>query len=350
MKRLVKSTLIIVLLGSIALPLRAGNPQRTGAAGASEVLINPFARTSGWADANIGGVKGLESMFMNVAGLAHTEKTELIFSNTQWLVNSGISINNFGIAQRVGPGGVLGIGITSFDYGEWEITTEGQPEGTGGTIAPSALIIGLSYSQKFTESIFGGINIKLYNSTITNLNTSGVCFDAGVQYIPEKAPEWKFGVTLRNVGPSIRYSGDGFGIVLPVPTYGTTYSQAWESRSAQFELPTQLLLGAAYDFTLGEMSRLTLAAAFTSNSFEKDTYNLGVEYGFKTYFMVRAGYKIYDNRFDGATSTALTGFTGGFTVDIPLNKNGSSTFGIDYSYRTTNPFSGIHNIGVRINI
>ena len=350
MKRILKSAFYIAIVTCLAQPAWAGNPQRTGGAGASELLINPFARSSGWADANIGGVKGIESMFMNVAGLAHTNKTEIVFSNTQWLVNSGISINNFGLAQRVGPGGVLGIGITAFDYGEWEITTEDQPEGTGGTISPSALIIGLSYSQKFTEAIYGGVNIKLYNSSITNLNTSGVCFDAGVQYITGERDQWKFGVTLRNVGPSIKYSGDGFGIVLPVPTYGTTYSQAFESRSAQFELPTQLLLGASYDFQLGEMNRLTLAGTFTSNSFEKDTYNLGIEYGFKTYFMLRVGYKIYDNRNDNTRTTALTGFTGGVSFDIPLSKSSDTSFGIDYSYRTTNPFSGIHNIGVRINI
>ena len=28
----------------------AGNPQRAGQAGASELLINPWARTSGWED------------------------------------------------------------------------------------------------------------------------------------------------------------------------------------------------------------------------------------------------------------------------------------------------------------
>lgn len=350
MRRLIKSTFIVLVALSVSNTVWAGNPQRTGSAGASELLINPFARSSGWADANLASVEGLESMFINIAGLAHTRKTEIIFSNTQWLVNSGIAINNFGLAQRVGANGVLGISMTSYDYGEWEITTEDQPEGTGGTISPSALIINIGYSQKFTESIFGGVNIKLYNSSITNLNSTGVCFDAGVQYITGAEKQWKFGVTLRNVGPSINYTGDGFGVVLPVPTYGTTYSQTFESRSAQFELPTQLMLGAAYDFRFDEMNRLTVAANFTSNSFEKDNYNIGLEYGFKTYLMIRAGYRIFDNRFDDIQSSAITGFTGGVSVDIPLGKKSETSFGVDYSYRATNPFNGIHSVGVRINI
>jgi len=32
-----------------------------------------------------------------------------------------------------------------------------------------------------------------------------------------------------------------------------------------------------------------------------------------------------------------------------LNKKGT-TFALDYSYRTTNPFAGVHSIGARINL
>jgi hypothetical protein len=131
MKRYLGASLLAATIVLSAPQTWAGNPQRTGSAGASELLINPFARTSGWADANLGGVSGLESMYMNVAGLSRLNKTEIIFSNTQWLVGSGIAINNFGLGQRVGPGGVLGINITALDYGEWEVTTEDQPEGNG---------------------------------------------------------------------------------------------------------------------------------------------------------------------------------------------------------------------------
>ena len=350
MKRIIKTALSIVLATGIANSVYAGNPQRAGSSGASELLINPFAKSSGWADVNVAGVYGIESMYQNVAGLAHVNQTEILFTNTQWLVGSGISLNNFGFAQRVTPGGVLGVNVSAFDYGEWEVTTENQPEGTGGTISPSTLVMGVSFSQKFTNSIYGGVNIKLYSNSITNLNTSGVCFDAGVQYWAGENDEYKFGITLRNVGPALKYEGDGFGITLPVPTNGTSYSQAFESRSATFELPVQLVLGGSYDFMIGESNRITPALAYTSNAFEKDTYQIGVEYGFKTYFMVRAGYKIFDNRSDESNTTALTGLSGGFTFDVPLSKDKGSSFGIDYSYRATNPFSGIHTVGVRLDL
>jgi hypothetical protein len=64
-------------------------------------------------------------------------------------------------------------------------------------------------------------------------------------------------------------------------------------------------------------------------------------------FMVRAGYKIYTNSSDDLNS-ALTGLTAGFTAQLPLNKESGSFLGLDYSYRTTNPFDGVHSVGVSI--
>ena len=174
--------------------------------------------------------------------------------------------------------GVSNLGLSSFDYGEWEVTTEDQPEGSEKTISPQSLVINLGYAQK-TENIYGGANVKLYSSSIANLNTSGVCFDAGVQYRTGVDDRFEFGITLRNVGPGITYEGDGFGVTLPVPTYGVAYTQTFESRSAIFELPTALSIGGSYDWLLanGKVTGIKLY----SNAFEKDTYHAGVQYSLK---------------------------------------------------------------------
>jgi hypothetical protein len=55
----------------------AGNEDRAGQAGATELLINPWTRSSGWGGINIANVRGLESQFNNVAGLAFTTKTDI---------------------------------------------------------------------------------------------------------------------------------------------------------------------------------------------------------------------------------------------------------------------------------
>src|ERR1043165_1529464 len=102
----------------------ARNPDRAGQAGATELLINPWARSSGWAGSNIAGARGLESSFLNIAGTAFTKKTELMFARTNWLKGTDININAFGLTQRVGETGALGLSIMSMDFGDIEITTE----------------------------------------------------------------------------------------------------------------------------------------------------------------------------------------------------------------------------------
>ena len=47
--------------------------------------------------------------------------------------------------------------------------------------------------------------------------------------------------------------------------------------------------------------------------------------------------------------TVFTGPTCGATFEIPFNDK-KSTFGLDYSYRFTNPFAGVHTFGLRINL
>lgn len=324
--------------------LFAGNPQRAGSAGAPELLINPWARSSGWGSVNIAGVRGVNASYLNIAGTAQTERTDVAFTNTQWLVGSDIAINAFGFNQKVGSNGVLGANVTSFDYGEWERTTTANPDGTLGTISPTTVIIGISYAQRFTESILGGVNIKVYNQASPELTASAVCFDAGVQYITGAEKQMKFGITLKNVGPSASYRGDGKSISLTIPSGG--FTRTFEERSADFELPTTLSLAGSYDFNFAEQ-RLTVAAGFMSNSFEKDRYILGAEYALKETAMLRLGYTLYDNRTEDRVTTVFSGLSAGLSVHVPM---GESKFIVDYSFTDTDRFDGVHAIGLSFDL
>ena len=53
-----------------------------------------------------------------------TRRTELVFTNTQWLVGSGVVINNGGFATKVGETGVIGLSVMNINWGDIEITTD----------------------------------------------------------------------------------------------------------------------------------------------------------------------------------------------------------------------------------
>ncbi len=327
--------------------LLAGNKDRAGEAGASELLINPWARSSGWGGANTAGVRGLEAMFSNVAGIAFTKGTELIFSNTQWLKGSEININTFGFTQRVSETGVLGVSIMSMRFGDVPITREDIPEGGIGTFAPSYMNIGISYSKAFSNSIYGGFNIKIISQSIADLSAQGVAIDAGIQYVTGDMENIKFGITLRNIGPTMKFSGDGLAIRTLLPGQENQFTV--EQRAAEYEMPSQLIIGAGYDFLISEDHTLSLAGNFISNSFFKDQYAVGMEYSLRNYLMVRAGYTYEEGITKKAErTTAFTGPSAGLTIQIPLNKEKGSIFAVDYSYRDTDPWSGTHGMSARI--
>ncbi len=349
-KNIILALLITILPASILL---AGNEDRSGQAGAAELLINPWARSSGWGLSSTASARGMEASFMNIAGLAFTKKTEIIFSQTQWLKGSGVNISAFGLAQKVGESGVLGLSIMSMSFGKIEKTTVDQPEGGFGTFSPSLMNIGISYAKAFSHSIYGGANIKIISESIDDVSASGIAIDAGIQYVTGEYDNVRFGISLKNVGSTLSFSGDGFSIRGLVT--GSPNNLTIEQRSADFELPSLLNIGAAYDiyFKADHNHRLTLAGNYTSNSFTKDQYCAGVEYGLKNYLMLRAGYTYEAGLLDNALRTnASSGISAGLTVQIPLSKDKDkgSTFALDYSYRSTSPFNGTHSIGARINL
>jgi len=345
MKKKIQIAILALLTIGGTVSTQAGNPQRAGQSGAMELLINPWSRSSGFGGLNSASVRGIEASFLNVAGTAFTEGTEVVFSHTNWFGDADISINAAGLTQRVGDNGVLGVSLMSMNFGEIEITTTENPDGGLGTYSPQYINMGISYAQKFTENIHGGVNIKLINESLPDANALGIAFDAGVQYVTGDNDEIKFGIALRNVGPPMRFSGDGLAFKVNIFNMNGNYTYTAEQRSNSFELPSQLNIGGSYDFLFGNQ-RLTVAGNFTSNSFTKDQFGLGLEWSFKEYLMIRGGYVYEDGILDAVERTTIfSGLNMGATFEVPL---GAGTFGIDYAYRHTTFMGGINSIGARL--
>jgi len=351
MKRMMdnKAVVTAVLAAMIGLPALAGNPDRAGSAGGTQLLINPWARSSGWGLANTASLRGVEGMYGNVAGLSRVNKTEILFTNTQWLSGSGVKINSVGVGQKVGASGVIGITATVMSFGELEVTTYDNPEGGRGAFKPNMANIGIAYSKSFSSSIHGGLLIRSISESIDNVRTSGLAFDAGIQYVTGPKDNIHFGIALKNVGPAMQFSGDGLA-VQGMLVQGSD-QLTLEQRSARAELPSLLNIGLAYDYHINDMHRVTFAGTFISNSFTKDQGIFGVEYAFRKMFHLRGGF-LYEKGITSDTdrTTVFTGPSAGLSVDLPFGPEKKNSFAIDYGYRTTNPFSGVHSIGIRISI
>lgn len=324
----------------------AGNDNRRGTSGATELGINPWARSTGWGSVSVANVRGIDAFYSNIAGLCYVDNIELAYSNTMLFggksgLSSGGSINAFGLGVRVFDQGVLGVSIMSMGFGDIPVTTVNDPEGNGtGTFSPSIMNINVAYAHAFTNSIRGGVNIKVITESTEDVTGTGFGVDAGIQYVTGADDELKFGISLKNWGPSMSFSGTGLSFQF-VNNAGNTMTA--EYRAGEMELPTCLNIGASYDFLIEAASqRITLAGSFTSNAFTRDVFAAGLEYSIFKMLCLRAAYV-----YQAGEVSANRGLSAGASVDIPLSKkeDNKSGLSIDYSYRTASPLKGTHAIG-----
>lgn len=342
-------TLFATLFFSVS--LFAGNPDRQGESGAAELLMNPWARSAGFHSMNTANVYGVEAMRLNIAGLSRINQTDIYVSHALYLRGTDISMNAFGLSQKVGENGAIGISLMALDLGDIPVTTANQPGGTGATFSPNLFHLGLGYSHTFENKVSVGVLFRAISESTQELNAFGFALDAGVQYVAGDQEEFKFGISLRNIGSPMGYSGQGLSVPAENPDSDIPYDLTFSQRSEDFELPSVLNIGAAYDINIGTMNRVTLIGNFTANSFSQDQLGAGLEYSLNDLFQIRGAYKYEVGSENVETAPLYSGLSLGASLAAPLSKEDKNRlFGIDYAYRQTRLFDGTHNISVRISL
>lgn len=342
-------TSLLFLLASFSL-IQAGNPDRQGEAGAYELLINPWARTAGLHSMSTSLVRGIESMNLNVAGMARINKMDFGFGTTQYLQGTGISLSSAAFTSKVGKKSTMGISLTAVDFGDIPVTTTNQPEGTGATYSPSFFNLGFAFAHEFENKVSVGLLFRAISESLANVSAFGFSIDAGVQYVTGEEDNFKFGISLLNIGSPMTFKGEALSFQRPAPN-GGSYDVTVDQRGARFELPSMLNIGASYDFRFLEKHRFTVLGNFTSNSFSRDNLGAGAEYAFDERFVLRGGYKAELSVNDPTQNPIYTGLSAGGSVTFPLSKVEKNTkISVDYAYRASKIWSGTHNISVRISL
>lgn len=335
----------------------AGNKDRVGQSGAPELIINPWAKSTGIFGLNTAHVGGIEAMKSNIAGLALGTATEVGVSHGAYLSGTGINVNNIGVAQPVGNDFVLGLNVMSISFGDIPTTNYYNPDGFG-TFHPQFLNVQLGLAKAFGTHTRAGFAMTYVSEQINNINALGLAFDGGIQYVTGQRDNFHLGINLRNLGTNMRYTGSGFAISVDQPQSSPFYPVTSLAPSDKFAMPTCLSIGGSYDLYLDEhhlkskdsmpMHRLTIMGNFTSNSFINDFIGVGAEYGYKEMFMLRAAYR-YEKGItnDSKTTTMYTGISVGATAQYKISNNGQ-TVAFDYSFRpTARPANGVHMISIR---
>jgi len=346
-------TLTLLVFGSTA--IHAGNPDRQGEAGAPELLMNPWARSAGLHTLSTSMTSGVEAMMVNIAGLSRINKTEVLFGHSIYLKGTGISTNAVGLSQKIGKNSALGISIMTLDFGDIQRTTTFQPEGTGSTFSPRFVNIGIGFSHTFENKVSVGVLGRAVSEGIEDAVATGICMDAGVQYVTGERDNFKFGISLRNVGGRMQFRGEGLSSTINIPSFDNEHGLTVNQRSTTFEMQSVLNIGLSYDYYVAGNIRLTGVGNFTSNAFSEDQIGGGLEFSYNELVMLRAAYRV-DTGGPSTDKTVnseplYTGLAAGATLNVPASKKENAPrIAIDYAYRATKIYDGTHNLSIRINL
>jgi hypothetical protein len=343
-----KIYLFFLCLGLFSATAYAGNPDRQGEAGAAQLLMNPWAPSAGLHSLNTSNVIGVESMRINPAGLSRLGGTEVMLGFANYLSGTDIAMQAIGVGTKAGKNGAFGFSLMSLDFGDIPVTTTAQPEGTGALLNLSFINIGVTYSYVFDNKVSVGFTLRGVSEGTSDVSSFGFAIDAGVQYVTGDNDEFKFGLSLRNIGSRMTYGGQGLATTAPSPDPVDAFALTLDQRSAGFEMPSVLNIGASYDFLANQIDhRVTLIGNFTANSFSRDQLGAAVEYAFREQFIARAGYRV-DMETDELTEVPLyDGLSAGASIRVPFKKGDRSRrFSVDYAWRNTRIYNGTHNIGM----
>ncbi|MBI5471777.1 MAG: PorV/PorQ family protein [Ignavibacteriae bacterium] len=323
--------LVLVLFVS---SVYGGSENRTGTAGAVELMIPVGSRGAALSGAGNSMMTGVEALHWNPAGLSRnlgaSSGVEAMFSSLNWLAD--IQLNYFAVGVQVGEANALGLSLRTLDFGDIQETTVQNPEGTGGTFSPNYITLGLSFSRAFTDRIYGGVTMKLISEKILRTTATGIGMDFGVQYVSSVG--LKLGVALKNLGPEMKFDGEDMEnfVSLPYQEPGSR-DRAVRLTGGQFDLPSTLEIGIAYDYSFAEDNIVTIMGNFQNANFGADEFRVGLEYSWNNQLFLRGGYmRLGQND----KENNIYGPSVGGGVMLPI---GGTNVSFDYAYRTADFFS-----------
>ena len=332
-------------LGLLGFPsAQAQGDDRAGTAGMEELLVPVTPRTVAFGSQLTSGLRGapaVEVVQSNPAAMMSSSNTSAIFSRSEYLADIGV--NYFGVAQRFGNN-VLALTVNTWDYGDIPETDDRvvTTPTEGITYSANTTIIGAAVARQFTDRISAGFTVKGLSRSIAESSAFGIGLDAGMTYVVGESG-LRFGVALRNFGTKTAFGGSDIEdeVINDGPDGGRPYEG--EIIVQADELPSQLNFGAAYTRQFAQGLTATALANFESNAYDLDQYSAGLELGYQNLVFVRGGFDL-NNEID---MNAWSDWNIGVGVSAPIT---SVQLNVDYAYRPTEVFDGVHMYSLTVQL
>ena len=283
-------TIAFVLLFGITINAQQ-EVSKTGTTAAKFLSIGIGAKANGMGGAYSSIADDATALYWNPAGIASINEYQTYFSHTSLFAD--INLNFVGFVIPAGALGNIGLSVTTLDYGEMEVTTEYNPDGTGETFSAGSYAFGLSLARNITEDFSIGITAKYIREDIFNSSASGFAFDIGTIF---RTPFYgiKFASSITNYGTKMQMDGQDLLVQYDSDPQNSGNNESLDSYlgTDDFDLPLRLQIGLSKDFQFLDGQRFTISVDATHPNDNNQWVNVGGELAlFNEVIFLRGGYK-----------------------------------------------------------
>ncbi len=329
-----------LLLGLCLLSINISVSQsKVGTTAAPFLGISVGPKAMGMGSAFVALANDATALYWNPSGISRAMKTQFMASHTTWLVGS--KFNWVGFSLNMDNTNFLGISFTQLDYGEDEVTTVLNPDGTGERWDAMDMVIGLSYARNLTDRFSIGGSVKYVNQQIWNESASAFALDVGLLYITE-FNDLKIGMSISNFGTDMKMEGRDLikRIDLDPEAQGINKTIPTQLKTDEWALPLLFRVGLAMDvLKVSDITVTTAVDAFRPSD-NNSSVNVGMEFSWNGIFFARAGYK---NLFLDKSEEGIN-FGGG----LKYNFMETSFVHFDYAFSDFGKFDNLHTFSLGI--
>lgn len=331
--------LIFVTASSTFAQLFVSDVSKKGTTAAPFLSIAQGARATAMGSAFVSISDDQSAMFWNPAGLAKTSGFGIMFDHTKWLAD--VSYNYLAASFNLGDLGVIGLSFTTSNYGEMNVTTIEEPNGTGETFSARDVSFSLAYAINLTDNFCIGFNPKVVYQSLWKMGATAFALDIGVQYrTPFEGIILAAAIT--NFGTKMQLSGNSNLVLvdLDLTSGGNNDQIPAYLETAAWSLPLNFRVGLGYTAEFNEQNKLTVALDAMHPSDNYECVNVGAEYLFMNLIALRGG---YSSLFQKDAEDGLT-----LGVGVKQEILGNLGLRFDYAYQDFGRLKDIQKFSVGI--
>ncbi len=285
---------------------------KVGTTAAPFLGISSGTRASAMGGAYVALSDDGSSMFYNPAGMAQVSYNSISFSNVRWFLDS--QIQDASVIVNGGTKGNFALSVRALNYGEIDVTTITNPEGTGEQFTPIDLAVGFTYSNYITDKFSVGATTKFIQQKIWNEQALGFAVDLGMLYKTDFR-NLTIGMSMLNFGTDMQLTGDDLRqpIDLSDENGNNERIEAFLGTDS-WPLPLIFRVGLAIDAFETESHKMIFSIDAKHPNDNSESIDVGAEYGFKDLLFLRGGYRSLLSSEDEDQ-----GYTLGFGLNYEIN-------------------------------